>query len=426
MGSAPHFASSAPPGARRFVYGLMASILTTLGCVAVVNLLVDPHGFYRWVDQPGFNEIKPRGDQAIELFKYRAVDFVQPGTLYMGNSRSELGWDPQAAGSRLPLPGVNVSLPGRGLGTMNQLADYAWSRSRPKVLVVGVEFFDCLAAGKSVEYAPAPLHPWATDRPPLRSFADQAYLMLSDLLSLDTAMDSALTVVAQWRRASPHLRRDGFRTAHDYDQMVVVDGARKMFLQREQETVRGRVAGPKSIRYEDGKLDGCFRELEVLLQNGVRRDQTIHVSTYPYHARLLEIIGEVGLWPAYEDWKREVLRIVTAARADGGRVTLRDFGSYHGYAVEPIPMGDRRFPVPRWYWESGHFKADLGTRMVDIIVGNAPPEGLFGVELTPETIDATLMAIRQSRERYADLQPAAVAEIRDFVSRAQAAVKARP
>ena len=175
--------------------------------------------------------------------------------------------------------------------------------------------------------------------------------------------------------------------------MVAVDGARKMFLQREQETVRRRVTGSKSVRYDDGKLDGCFGELERLLQDGVRRGQTIHVGTYPYHARLLEIIGQLGLWPAYEEWKREVLRIVVAARTQGGKVTLRDFGAYHRFSVEPIPAQGQRQPVPQWYWESGHFKANLGTRMLGVMAGNVPADGLFGAELIPETIDSTLAAI---------------------------------
>src|SRR6185369_11326371 len=114
------------PGARSFVCRFLASILMTLACAGVSNLLVDPHGLYRWVDRAEFNEIKPRGDQAIELFKYRAIDFMHPATLYLGNSRSELGWDPLALGSADALPGVNASLPGRGLGSMRQLADYAW------------------------------------------------------------------------------------------------------------------------------------------------------------------------------------------------------------------------------------------------------------------------------------------------------------
>ena len=81
--------------------------------------------------------------------------------------------------------------------------------------------------------------------------------------------------------------------------------------------------------------------------------------------------------------------------------------------------------MPQWYWESGHFKADLGTRMLAVMAGNGPAEGLFGIELTPETIDSTLTAIRQSRQRYAEEQPGAVAEISDAIGQARTA-KALP
>ncbi len=362
--------------------------------------------------------------QAIELFKFRAIDFIRPRTLYLGNSRAEMGWDPEALGAMYS-PGVNVSIPGRALGGISQLADYAWSRSQQRTLFIGVDFFDCLASGNSVEYIePAP-HPWAADARSLRGVADRTYLILSDLLSLDTTIDSIQTVIGQWRDDSPHLRRDGFQSARDYKHMVVTDGARKMFLQREQETVRRRLSGPKSIRHDDGKLDACFGDLERLLRNGVLRHQTMYVGTYPYHARLLEIIGQIGLWPAYEDWKREILRIVTAARAQGAQVSVRDFGAYHPYSVEPIPMAGRRQPMPRWYWESGHFKSELGARMLRIMAGLDPADGLFGVELRPETIDATLAAIRESRQAFAGEQAGGVAEIGEMIDRARSS-KASP
>lgn len=238
-------------------------------------------------------------------------------------------------------------------------------------------------------------------------------------MSLDTTIDSLETVIGQWRADSPHLRRDGFRPAGDCKHIVATDGARKMFLQREQETIRRRLAGSTSIRHDDGKLDACFDDLERLLRNGALRQQTIYVGTYPYHARLLEIIGQIGLWPAYEEWKLEMLRVVTTARAQGGHVSLRDFGAYDAFSVEPIPMAGGRGPLPRWYWESGHFKAELGARMLRIMAGLDPPDDLFAVELTSETIEATLAAIRESRRAFADAQPGSVAEIGEMILRAR-------
>ena len=152
-----------------------------------------------------------------------------------------------------------------------------------------------------------------------------------------------------------------------------------------------------------------FRErgVDVDVRTGLKKEQ------------LLEIIGQIGLWPAYEEWKLEMLRVVTTARAQGGHVSLRDFGAYDAFSVEPIPMAGGRGPLPRWYWESGHFKAELAVRMLRIMAGLDPPDDLFGVELTSETIEATLAAIRESRRAFADAQPGSVAEIGEMIVRAR-------
>lgn len=74
-------------------------------------------------------------------------------------------------------------------------------------------------------------------------------------------------------------------------------------------------------------------------------------------------------------------------------------------------------PLPRWYWESGHFRAELGARMLAIMTGQAAPDRLFGVELRSQILRAHLEAVRASRRAFASSQPDAVAEMLRIVAR---------
>jgi hypothetical protein len=58
-------------------------------------------------------------------------------------------------------------------------------------------------------------------------------------LSLDATTDSLQTLLSQANPYAPHLRRDGFQPARDYVRMQAVEGARKMFLQREPRKTPG-------------------------------------------------------------------------------------------------------------------------------------------------------------------------------------------
>jgi hypothetical protein len=189
-----------------------------------------------------------------------------------------------------------------------------------------------------------------------------------------------------------------------------------MFLQRDRENIARRSAEPKSIRFADGTPAPCFRHLQTILAKAAARKQEVFVATYPYHARLLEIIVALDLWPAYEDWKIELVRTVDSARQQGARVTLRDFGGFHSYAQDKLPLDGSRAPAPEWYWESGHFKSALGNRMLAAIFQNGVPQGSFGVELTGANVAKHLGLVRDEKQEFESRDSAVAAEIRQLVA----------
>lgn len=423
----PALSSSAQtsPQARTFAIRLLGTCFAVVVGCGLFNAVIDPYGLFRWVDQPGFNEVKPRATQASVAFKYRAVEFLSPQTLLLGNSRAEMGWDPESLPAGRFGSVVNAAMPGQGLGAMVPLAEHAWARSRPATLVIGAEFFDCLEAGPPPAASVHEVLPWDTSAGGAWHRFGRLRAFAAEVLSLDATIDSLQTLLAQRNPNAPHLRRDGFQPARNYPRMQAVEGPRKMFLQRDQENARMRINGPRSIRYDDGHLSGCFAALDQLLGKAQERGQVVFVATYPYHARLFELIANAGLWEAYDDWKTALTELVAARQRNGLKVTLRDFGAYHRYAREPIPRPGQKGPIPKWYWESGHFRSDLGDRMLAIMFGDLAPEGLFGATLSPATVAAHLADVRASRVEFVAEQPEIVEEMAALSARACAPVAER-
>lgn len=411
---------------RGFVVLVLTTTISLVLALAGLAFVVDPHGIHRIVELPWLNEIKPRASQSVVAFKYRTIEDLRPRTVILGNSRAEMGIDPK----RIETSGLgvtaNLSVPGSGLNVMRTIADFSWEVSRPATIVLGVEFFDCLEAGAARPRTTRVPPPWPARTDQVSSIRSRIGRISSDILSLDTVADAIATIAAQYQPAAAHLRRDGFQPGRDYSHFVLVDGPRKMFQQRESETARTRARGPKSIRYQNGDLSECFVDYEAILENARERSQHVIAFTYPYHARLLEIIRALGLWPSYEAWKVEIARIAQESRTRGARVRLLDFGAYHAYATERIPLEGRRQPVPMWYWESGHFKPELGDRVVERLLGGRDDDDLFGMELTDSTIDSSIEAVRASRARFAGSQPDVVREMESLVRQVEARTTRRP
>jgi hypothetical protein len=131
----------------------------------------------------------------------------------------------------------------------------------------------------------------------------------------------------------------------------------------------------------------------------------------PSHARQWETLHVGGLWTTWEDWKRQLVKINVeeASRAAAGPFPLWDFSGYTALTTEPFPaLGDVASTM-RWYWESSHYKKQLGDLVLDRVFDYRDPSrelpGDFGIRLDPATIEAHLAWIRAGRERWVAQYP---------------------
>jgi hypothetical protein len=381
---------------------MAATFMLALIGVALLSLYVDPYRLFHLPRRLDDAIARPRATQHVVLTKTLGIAQVRPRTVVLGNSRAEIGFDPGA--SAWPAswqPVYNAAIPGAGLGQSVEMLAVALRSGEVRHVVVGLEFLDFLMD---------PDEPLADERDgdertPLRT----RWEALRTLLTLDSAVDSVVTLASVGNAYAPDVTARGFNPLRQYVLDARRDGYAALFLQRDTENARSYARQPHALFRRGTQTSDTWRDLERLLTLAQRAGVQVDLVVYPYHAHTLELLRDAGLWPAFEAWKTRLAE--TVARHNGTRAcALWDFSGYHAYARERVPARAERSVEMAWYWEAGHFKPALGERVLQRMYG-APAGADFGRCLTEATVPAALSAIREEREVYAAQEPETVARL---------------
>ena len=375
---------------KRFATVAVWAFVGLVGAAAATNVVVDPYRIFRLVDVDGFNAKKPRASQQLVLLKSRGIRAVKPANLVVGNSRAAIAFDPESKHWPSAGPTYNAAIPGTGTATSVEMLRAAISAGEVRHVLVGIEFFDFL-----VDPGSSPV-PASGGEPP-----GWGRILASTVFSLDALLDSVTTVALQRRAGVPDVTALGFNPMQDYETIVEREGYGPMFAQRTQENARAYPRKPRALFVEGTRSSAEWSELDELLRLCREHDIRLDLVIYPYHAHLLELIRITGLWPQFEEWKRELVRRIETDGSDVAttQVRLWDFSGYHRYASERAPrLGDRTTRVA-WYWELGHFKKALGDEMLRVVFGIGAKSD-FGVTLSTKTVEPRLDWIRRDQAAY--------------------------
>jgi hypothetical protein len=386
--------------------------MATLACIALLNAYVDPYRLYRLAQEPPAS-IKPRASQKRFVSKAYGIAYLHPKTLILGNSRAEIGFDPQS--SHWPTaaaPVFNAAIPGTGLGTGLSYLRHAIAHGEIRQVVVAVEFLDFLTSPSGTLTEDS----WSAEPRALDGWKDRLGNAAPTLLSLDALYDTALTLISQRDPFAENTDLTGFNPLREYQVYARREGYGALFLQRDRENARAYSGKPKALFFRNTQTSGSWREVDRLLELSRRYGFSVTFVIYPYHAHILEMFHATGLWPSFEQWKGRLVEILEAERAfnPGACLELWDFSGYHRFARERVPpLGDKT-TVVNWYWEAGHFKRELGEEILARIFGAGDPS--FGTRLTRENLFANNYLIRQEREDFVRAQPGTIAAIDKMVS----------
>jgi len=393
------------------LHWLIAVVALMSGAVAL-NLWVDPYGLYRTY---GPGDVKPHSVTQGGLVKPYQVLRISPRAIILGNSRSEVGFDPKDSAWPEPLrPVFNLALPGTGTRVDRRLFEHVEAVNPPRVIVLGVDFMDFLMSPDAEEGEPdignrlvvAP-----DGRPNSRRWRRMLEDGASTLISLDAVFYSLDTLRQRGNDGAATLTAAGFNPMKDYQRLVRDEGYFDFFRQRDIENIKAYQQRPKNLFTRGTLTSPAFDDISAILDEADAHQIQVYVLIYPYHANLLEILRLTGCWGLFEEWKRELVRRVAAHQRNHD--VLWDFSGYHRYAQEPVPAaGDRKTEV-RWYWEAGHFKKELGHEILQCIFNGC--DDSFGVKLTPNNVEEHLAAIQEEGRRYRGAHQTTVASLEGLV-----------
>jgi hypothetical protein len=387
---------------RRFLYWFAIFVLAGIVLVVTFVLMVDPYDQYRLVARPGFNLVKPGLARYQNELKLAKTVRMNPDVLILGHSRAEVGLDPAAAALvRRGLSAYNLAIPGSGIANARKQMEHLLQKgSRPKVIILGMEFLDFMQASPRNDASVALNHSGATS-----PSANPWFWHFDTLFSLASVSDAVRTLLIQHEQEAETITSRGFNPLKQYHPMARNEGYYSLFQQRAQENAKvylKKSAG--SLVLDD------FAHLQAILDIAAGLGSEVKLIIYPYHAQILVLFEETGLWQDFEDWKKVLTKEIAAARVqhNGANIALFDFSGYGSYNCERIPPKGDRTSTTEWYWEAGHFKGELGAIMLESLLSSEESvksrnfhaitsEDVFGFQLDESTNAANSRRI--SRER---------------------------
>ena len=404
---------------RRYLRWLVTTLLIAIVSVVGLVIAIDPYGLYRLAPpRTGFNVVKPNLSRYQDEIKLTHAIALRPDVLILGNSRAEIGFDPEGpALSHAGLSAYNLAIPGIGIAVSRRQVEHLDRIGiKPKLLVLGLEFLDFID-----DPGPPTTLVVASDQQGKHP-VEKHFWRFDCLFSLTSVKDALRTLIIQRDKESQTTTSRGFNPLQQYRALVRNGGYYALFNQKAKENAK------MYLRKASGTPSNTdFVHLRAVLELAARSGIEVKLFVYPYHGQVLALFESAGLWPVFEDWKLKVTREVVALRQryPAARVKFFDFSGYSSHNCERIPdKGDRKTET-RWYWEGGHFKKELGDIVLDRILSEPGNESHelsgtgFGFELGQRNVSANKQRIAEERTSCLHDYPALFEESANLVAAAR-------
>ena len=376
--------------ARRFCLIWLTAVVLLLVLVGAFDAIIDPYDVIGMPRVSGINALKTYANRHEAMTKTYQIERVRPRTVLLGSSRVDIGLDPSSGlwPDRVR-PVFNYGVDGTGLpgiyADLRQAA--ATGRVAHAILVLDFELF----------WFPSSPHPAIDEAerrdllsPDGRRNPHRLRQRLQDIflatLSMSALEDSADTLWQQHKSFTSDVTPLGFGTDGGFRRAVRQDGYYDLFAQKEPLITARAEQAARILGGWDGDLPGMdvLRNMLAFCQtHGIE----ITLVIPPYNAGLLDIFRNEGLGRWFEIWKRQ-LTAALPAKSDLP-VSLWDFSGSSAYTTEPLPVAADRGAVSLWFWEYDHFKAALGQKIVERILGGGPSD--FGTRLVRQQISAVVI-----------------------------------
>jgi hypothetical protein len=368
------------PASADFLRSFLCVSGVLLAGIVLLNRAVDPYGAYRGFPSDLFLEAK--GVQDTRTWKAELVRHFTGSTVLVGSSRVRTGYDPES--TAIPdRPACNLGIGGTNFYELAYVLDFILQQPRVRRIVLCLDFQQ-FTAGRTVsnDFDVSRFNP---GQPPFDYHCNL-------LLRQEAARISLETLARHVTGTASDLTPLGFHRPE-----AVEDDAPAAKLA--ERSLRSALNNPDTLagfRYSQERLSDLARAVRDCRTKRVELIVVIH----PVHATMLESVRGAGLWDEYEQWVRDVARIV--AEASDGATPVWDFTGYGPYTDEPLLTSTAEdLHSNRWFWEPSHCKAELGEQVLRRIFDSPHADPGFGRRITPDNAERHLAQILFEREAWA-------------------------
>lgn len=392
---------------RRYYRNLLLIGTISACLVATVNLLVDPYDIFGNDRMPYFNLLKPAAIERARVFKPYQAERLAPKTVIGGNSRPEMGINPQSdCWKASEQPVYNAGIPGASFYLQSLFALHAITSGSGNKIFMGIDFNDFLIdalsehqnAQDQTEFSENELRlaPELTGASDFDHFRQRSADRLTALFSLNALFDSVVTVLQQRNKNAATRDRNGFNPYREFNYIVESEGQWILFEQKNQELATIFQRPNLAIKFADQSLSPDFDDLKQFLEQAHAKNIAVTLFINPYHIDYFEQIARAQLWSDFEEWKREILRI-----AEAYQIVLWDFNTVDQYSTEEPPSRNKLGEALQWFVEPAHYSSKLGDLMLTSLLegrqcGDIDSSDSFGVQLSQTMIDSHLRKIREA------------------------------
>lgn len=372
---------------RRYIFAFILAFLGFSTITVSINYLVDPYlmmGTKRW---QGFNLHKIKIGKHLKMSKAYHPNFGEWDTLLVGNSRIEMGLDPNHACFRKSANKVyNLGLPGAGVRQQLEYALNLIYQQPVKQVFLSIDFVDFLVLnewrprnGKPDLGAPSGRLKFTFDGSKNPDHTSATFMdHYRALFSLDALFGSLQTLALQSPR-QPDRDNHGFNPARDYQHGVNIEGAHAFFAQK-MSIMENKYSQGWSLKYSNGSPSQSFAILARFLEIAEKKGVKVILFTNPFHQKFWGLLRDNNLYEMHQVWLNEVQALIS--NAGSPNTSLWNFSIDSEYIHEKVPANNLKGNPLTWFWEPAHYRKELGDLMLNrMLADQCQNESQFGARL---------------------------------------------
>ncbi|MTW13943.1 hypothetical protein GM658_25345 [Pseudoduganella eburnea] len=346
--------------------------------VAATNYTLDPYLIHQW-QTPEVKRLRQPVEKLNAWGKTYAIALYRPETVYLGNSRTELGMAvPRGGRERV----FNAALSGATVGDALRMLGHARQVGDVRTVIWGLDAPSFTLSVGNTELENGLL---ASDG---RYLARRFLLDLQRSVSLDMSRESldllrGRSLAVCHPSLAQYGQRDGACMQARIDGW---GGAAQVVEARTREFLRG-----------EGPTADTLQSMESAIGRGCKLHWRLYVN--PTHAMTIDGLYWRGKGARFEAWLADLAAIGARLRAAGCDVRVFDFSGFNHVTTEPVPQAGNRSAMLN-YWETSHYRESVGDSILARIAGGAATGDGFGAELLPGSIEGHIAKLQQRRKEY--------------------------